>query len=32
MTNRAFRRLYAAVITELALTILIFYIFTRTFQ
>jgi hypothetical protein len=32
MTDRAFRRLYALVITELALLILIFYLFTRTFR
>jgi hypothetical protein len=32
MTDRAFKRLYAAVIAELALLILIFYIFTRTFR
>jgi hypothetical protein len=32
MTDRAFRRLYAAVIAELALLILIVYLFTRTFR
>ncbi len=32
MTDRAFKRLYAAVIAELALLILIFYLFTRTFR
>ena len=32
MTNRAFKRLYAAVIAELAVLILIFYLFTRTFR
>ena len=32
MTDRAFRRLYALVIAELALTILTFYLFTRIFQ
>jgi len=32
MSDKAFRRLYAAVIAELALLILIFYLFTRTFR
>jgi hypothetical protein len=32
MTDRAFKRLYAAVIAELALLIIIFYLFTRTFR
>jgi hypothetical protein len=32
MTDRAFRRLYAAVIAELALLILVFYLFTRHFS
>jgi hypothetical protein len=32
MTDRAFKRLYAAVIAELAILILIFYLFTRTFR
>jgi len=32
MTDRAFKRLYAAVIAELALLILLFYLFTRTFR
>jgi len=32
MTDKAFRRLYAAVVAELALTILIFYLFTRHFS
>jgi hypothetical protein len=32
MTDRAFRRLYAAVIAELALLIAIFYLFTRVFR
>jgi hypothetical protein len=32
MTDRAFKRLYALVIAELALLILIFYLFTRTFR
>jgi hypothetical protein len=32
MTDRAFKRLYAAVIAELAVLILIFYLFTRTFR
>ena len=32
MTDRAFKRLYAAVIGELALLIVVFYIFTRTFR
>jgi hypothetical protein len=32
MTDRAFKRLYAAVIAELAILIIIFYIFTRTFR
>ena len=32
MTDKAFRRLYAAVIAELAVLIIIFYLFTRTFR
>ena len=32
MTDKAFKRLYAAVIAELAVLILIFYLFTRTFR
>jgi len=32
MSEKAFRRLYAAVIAELALLILIFYLFTRHFS
>jgi hypothetical protein len=32
MTDRAFKRLYAAVIAELAVLIVIFYLFTRTFR
>ena len=32
MNDRAFKRLYAAVIAELAILILIFYLFTRTFR
>jgi hypothetical protein len=32
MTDRAFRRLYAIVIGELALLIAVFYLFTRTFR
>jgi len=32
MTERVFRRLYALVIAELALLILIFYAFTRHFS
>jgi len=32
MSDKAFRRLYAAVIAELALLILIFYAFTRHFS
>ena len=32
MTEKAFRRLYTAVIAELALTIVVFYLFTRIFQ
>ena len=32
MSDKAFKRLYAIVIAELALLILIFTIFTRTFR
>ena len=32
MSDKAFKRLYAAVIAELGLLILIFYLFTRTFR
>ena len=32
MTERAFRRLYALVIIELAALIALFYAFTRTFR
>lgn len=32
MTDRAFKRLYALVIAELALLIAVFTIFTRTFR
>jgi hypothetical protein len=32
MTDRSFRRLYVAVVAELALTIVVFYVFTRIFQ
>jgi hypothetical protein len=32
MSDKAFKRLYAIVIAELALLILIFYVFTRTFR
>jgi hypothetical protein len=32
MSDKAFKRLYAAVIAELAILIVIFYIFTRTFR
>ena len=32
MTDKAFRRLYALVIGELAIVILVFYIFTRVFR
>jgi hypothetical protein len=31
MTDRAFKRLYLAVLAELALLVLVFYAFTRTF-
>ena len=32
MSDKAFRRLYAAVIAELGVLIIIFYLFTRIFQ
>ena len=32
MSDKAFKRLYAAVIAELAILVAIFYLFTRTFR